>query len=237
VSVTGIGVAAYMLVAMTGNPLGELNAALKAEQAGDDRGAATLLLQAAREAPGWTLPKIELAQILLKVGQSQSARQWASDAVRIDPASPRGWHLLSLADEAQGDVPGAEAAEARAASLRPDYFEAKQHLAQLLWNEGKKEPAIQIYVQLVAAKPQDTALLALLATAEEEAGQAVAAEQALRTLTEIQPGSPAWHRRLAHLLEGEGKTADAAEELEKVARLTGDRQKTRRLRPLLPSRR
>jgi predicted Zn-dependent protease len=144
--------------------------------------------------------------------------------------------LLSQADEAVGDVAGAEAADTSAIKLRPDYFEAKQHLAQLYWNEGKKDPAIQLYVQLVAAKPQDTSLLALLATAEEEGGRVEAAEQALRTLSEIQPDAPAWHRRLARLLEGEGKTADAAEELDKLSKLSGA-QKARRLRPLPPSKR
>lgn len=231
-------VAAQLLAALlaVGNPLGELNAAVKAEQAGDDRGAATLLSQAIRESPGWTLPKIELAQILVNHAQGQQARQLSGEAVRIDPSSPRGWHVLALADEAVGDLPGAEAADTRAAALRPDYFEAKQHLAQLLWNEGKKDPAIQLYTQLVAAKPQDTSMLALLATAEEEGGHPEAAEQALRTLAEIQPEAPAWHRRLVRLLEGEGKTADAAEEAKKLEQLSGG-QKPRRLRPLLPSKR
>ncbi len=234
-SVIGLGAAVSLLLA-AGNPLAELNSAVRSEQAGDNRTAVAYLSEAIRDSPGWTLPKIELAQVLLNVGQGPQARQWANEALRIDSSSPRAWHLLSLADEAVGDVPGAEAAESSAVKLRPDYFEARQHLAQLYWNEGKKDPAIQLYVQLVAAKPQDTSLLALLATAEEEAGHVEAAEQALRTLAEIQPDAPAWHRRLARLLEGEGKTADAAEELQKLSRLSGN-QKTRRLRPLLPSKR
>jgi predicted Zn-dependent protease len=218
------------------NPLGELNAAIKAEEAGDNRMASDLLEEASREAPVWTLPKLELAQIDLKLGQAQPARQLATDAVRIDAASPRAWHLLALADDALGDAAGAENADSHAVQLRPDYLEAKQHLAQVLWNEGKKDPALEQYVQLVALNPHDTSLLALLATAEEEAGHVVAAEQALRTLAEIQPEAVAWHRRLARLLEGEGKGAEAAAELEKVTRLSGA-QKARRLRPLLPSKR
>jgi predicted Zn-dependent protease len=234
---SGIGTACLLLwAAAPPNPLADMNAGVQAEQEGDSRRAAALFVQAIRESPGWTLPRIELAQVLLKVGQAPQAQQWAGEALRLDPSSPRAWHLLSQADEAVGDVAGAEAADTSAIKLRPDYFEAKQHLAQLYWNEGKKDPAIQLYVQLVAAKPQDTSLLALLATAEEEGGRVEAAEQALRTLSEIQPDAPAWHRRLARLLEGEGKTADAAEELDKLSKLSGA-QKARRLRPLPPSKR
>jgi predicted Zn-dependent protease len=230
-------VACLLLLGAAGDPLGDLKAGLRAEQAGDDRAARGLLERAVWEAPRWPLAKIELAQVKLKLGQSLQARQLANDAVRLDGSIPRAWHMLAVADEVVGDARGAEAAETRATALRPDYFEAKQHLAQILWNEGKKESSVQLYEQLAATRPQDSSLLALLATSEEEAGHAPAAEHALRQLAGLQPEVPAWHRRLAQLLTSEGKADDAAAELRKMEKLSGSRRKTRHLRPLQPSKR
>ena len=226
-----------LLAALTGNPFGDFRAGLDAEKSGDDAGAARWLARAVAEAPGWSLPKLELAQLRLKLGQAADARRLAGDAVRVDGENPRGWHLLGLAADAVGDAAAAETAEAKALALRPGYFEARQHLAQILWNEGKRGPAIEQLVALVAARPGDVALLAQLASAEEDAGRTDAAEQALRTLVEIQPANPAWHRRLGRLLSGEGKATAASAEFARADHLAGEQRKSRHLRPLLPSKR
>ncbi len=107
----------------------------------------------------------------------------------------------------------------------------------MLWNEGKHGPAIDELLQLAGAHPGDASLLAMLAGAEEEDGRLEAAEQALRTLAEIDPKNPVWHRRLGRLLEGEGKTAAADVELARAEKLAGTRRRSRHLRPLLPSKR
>ena len=222
---------------VTGNPIGDFQAGVAAAQAGDDPGAEALLRKAEGEAPGWPLPDIELAQLALRSGRGSAAQALAKRATDLDPQKPRAWHLLSLASEAAGDLPAAEAADRQAVALRPDYQEARQHLADVLWNEGKRGPAIDLYLELTAAHPEDLALLATVATAEEADGRVAAAEQALRVLIESQPKVAAWHRRLGRLLQGEGRDAAASREFALADRLAGERRTMRRLRPLLPSRR
>ncbi len=226
-----------LVVALTGDPVGDYRAGLAAEKAGDDATAARLLGRAMAEAPAWELPPIDLAQLRLREGQAAQARELAAGAVRLDAANARGWHLLSLSAEATGDAAVAEQAERRALALRPEFPGAGRHLAQLLWNEGKHGPAIDELLQLAGAHPGDASLLAMLASAEEEDGRLDAAEQALRLLAEMEPKNPVWHRRLGRLLEGEGKTAAARVELARAEQLSGPHRASRHLRPLLPSKR
>ncbi|MHB8421091.1 MAG: tetratricopeptide repeat protein [Myxococcales bacterium] len=219
------------------NLMADFQAALSAERAGDASAASRGLEAVCAGAPTWALPRIELAQLCLSSGDAARARALADEAVRLDAESPRGWHLLALADEALSDAPGAVAADSHALALRPGYSEAEEHLARVEWNAGQHSAAIDLYLKIVAERPDDLASLATLASAEEEDGRLEAAEQALRTLVEMEPRAPAWHRRLALLFEREGKSAEAAAELGRVERLSGEKKKDRHLRPLLPSRR
>ncbi len=219
------------------NPMGDFQAARAAEQAGDAAAAGRLLEQVCLEAPSWALARIELAQVRLAQGDAAQARGLASQAVQLDATSPRGWHVLSLADEAAADLPGAIDADQHALALRPGYAEAEDHLARVEWNAGRHADAIELYLHIVEERPNEVGPLALLASAEEEDGRLEAAEQALRTLVAIEPTSAGWHRRLGRLLQQEGKERDAAQELAKADRLVGEKRQQRHLRPLLPSRR
>lgn len=226
-----------LLGVVTGDPVGDLRAGRAAALAGNDRDAEALLRRAASEAPDWPLPDLDLAELALRSGRGALARSLVQRAVRLGAAGPRAFHVLALADEAAGDLPGAEEAERRAVALRPDYPEASLHLASVLWNEGKRGPAIDLYLEQAAAHPNDLALLATVASAEEQDGRVGAAEQALRVLVQAQPKVAAWHRRLGRLLQGEGQQAAAAREFEAASRVAGERRRSRRLRPLLPSHR
>ena len=228
---------AILLARVVGDPVGDLKKAEEVRDQGDLASAERLMRQAASEAPEWPLPMIDLAELLVREGSAAEARSLAETAVRLDPDAPRAWHVASLAEDLTGALSAAEASDRRALELRPGYAEAGDHLAQLLWNEGKRQPAIELYLKLVGERPGDLPLLATLASAEEEAGATEQAEQALRTLARIEPQSPVWHRRLARLLEGEGKNREAAQELAAADRIAGTRRQERHLRPLLPSKR
>ena len=70
-----------------------------------------------------------------------------------------------------------------------------------------------------------------------DAGKPVDAEKLLRQLTADQPKNPVWHRRLARTLDGEGLKAEAADERDRAAALSGEVAPKRKLRRLPNSKR
>jgi predicted Zn-dependent protease len=226
-----------LLSLLLADPVADFNAGAAAEGRGDLAAAASLLDSAQAASPRWGLPKIELAEVLLKQGAVDRALQLLAAAQPLEPQNPRLYHLRGMASEQKGDPRAAESAERTALSLRVDYQAASETLAQALWDEGRKDESVQLWQSLAQSHPEDTAIRAALVDRLSDSGKAVEAEKELRRLAAEQPKNPIWHRRLARTLDGEGLAAEAEDERRIAAMLSGEPVAKRKLRRLPDSRR
>jgi predicted Zn-dependent protease len=226
-----------MLSLLLADPVSDFNAGTAAEGRGDLAAAASYLDRAQMSSPRWGLPKVELADVLLKQGVVDRALELLAAAEPLEPQNPRLLHLRAVGLAQKMDARGAEAAERAALALRVDYAEAEETLAQALWDQGKRDEAVQVWQALAQHHPEDTAARATLVERLLDAGKAVDAEKELRQLTADQPKNPVWHRRLARALDSQGMADEAADERKKAAELSGEPIPKRKLRRLPDSKR
>lgn len=220
------------------DPLSDFNAGVAAEAKGDGATAIVLLDRAQQTLPAWALPKLELAEVLLKEGGAPDRALGLLDAAALlEPQNPRLSHLRGLAWMEKGNAAGAEAAERTALTLRPEFPEAEGTLAQALWDQHKSDEALAHWHLLVEKQPLDTARRALFVDRLLDSGRSVDAEKELRLLAAEQPRNPVWHRRLARALAAEGLAAEAQAEQTRAAVLAGLAPPRRKLRRLPDSRR
>jgi len=220
------------------DPVGDFNSGMAAERRGDLSAAAAWLDRAQRLAPRWALPKLELAEVLLAEGGAPDrAMALLGDVQLLESQNPRFYHLRGLALMEKGNPALAEASERAALSLRPEFPEARQALGEALWAGGKRDEALQVWRELSARQPHDTALRAMLVDRLLDDGRGPEAEAELRILLVAQPKNPIWHRRLARTLDAEGRGLEAAAERDKAEALAGGPVKKRKLRRLPDSKR
>lgn len=88
-------------------------------------------------APRLTLAaRLNLAALLLRIGQLEDAEQLCGQATRVAPEIGLGWYNLGLIRRRRGDIAGALAAYRQAAELSPDHAETQQNLAVALLMGG-----------------------------------------------------------------------------------------------------
>lgn len=107
-------------------------------------------------------------------------------ALAINPNFVDAWNNLGVERQYVGDVEGAFAAFRRCLELNPEHGYAPRNEADLFLELGRASEALPIYARLSAAKPDDGTLLAMLAHAELETGNALAA----RTIVEARLALP-----------------------------------------------
>ncbi|MBI5069833.1 MAG: tetratricopeptide repeat protein [Deltaproteobacteria bacterium] len=210
---------------------GALAAAREAREAGDVPGAQALLRKAVAADPGWDLPRLDLAELLLSEGGAADAARQLLSAPGLQSASPRLPRLRGAAAEQLGDAEGAAAAYGEALSLRDD-LDLRLHRAVLLARSGAGPQAQAEAERVRSERPGDLLARSLLADLYEQAGLRAEAEAELRWLAGAAPTDPAPLRRLAAFL-ARGGDAAGAEAAESAARARNGRA-ARSLRPLLP---
>lgn len=211
---------------------GALQQAQALEAAGDDAGAAKVLARAVEGDPTWAMARLELGRVELKLGQRTAAAHAHLDIARsLAPENPRAHYLYALAADEQGARRDARQALEVALELRDDYSDARYRLAGLLFADGDFPRAVAAYHVYVTNHPEATGARLQLATALERAGQAINAEKELRALMQIPASRQLAGRRLAELLERQGRKSEAAK-----VRVAVDPPK-KSLRQLKPSRR
>lgn len=211
---------------------GALQQAQSLESAGDDAGAARVLARAVAAEPTWAMARLELGRLELKLGQHTDAALVHLDIARsLAPENPRAHYLYALAADEQGARRAARQALEVALELRDDYSDARYRLAGLLYADGDFLHAVAAYHVYVSNHPEATGARLQLATALERAGQAVDAEKELRALMQVPASRQLAGRRLAELLERQGRKSEAAK-----VRVAIDPPK-KSLRQLKPSRR
>jgi len=139
---------------------------------------------ARRQAARQAARLIEDGQRLVRQSRSAAAMTLFEQAVRLDPGNAEAHYGLGVACLACGSLPQAQASFHQAAQLRPDYTQAHFNIATVFDLQGMAGPAIDSYRAALAHTPN-------VPEAHEKLAQA--------------------RDRLAELLLGEGRLAEAAE--------------------------
>jgi DNA-binding response OmpR family regulator len=102
-------------------------------------------------------PQLERGRQLLREGKIEAAVPALEDALRADPFSVEGHHLLARALRERGDHFRAMTAYERAVELRPDLFPALRTLASLYVEKGFRRKAVEVLERALAAAPDAAA--------------------------------------------------------------------------------
>jgi predicted Zn-dependent protease len=204
--------------------------ARSARERGDAAAEQVELARAVGADPGWDLPRLDLAELILREeGNGRAALELLPGPAQR-PDNPRLPRLRGAALEQLGDDAGAAAAYAEALAVRED-GELRLRRALLLARTGASAEAIAELERLRAARPRDPLPRSHLAELYEAAGRRAEAEAELRWLGAASPADPAPLRRLARFLSRGGDAARAAA-AEQAARAL--EKPVRAMRPLMP---
>jgi tetratricopeptide (TPR) repeat protein len=215
------------------DPAPRFTEALEARETGDLERARARLEAAVAADPGWDLPRLALAELLLDDGRERSR----AEALLAAPArddNPRLHRLRGAERELAGDDAAAAEHYAAALALRHDP-ELRFRRALVLDRLGRAEEAVAELERVRAERPDDLAPLARLADLYERVGQLEDAERLLAgEANGTAPRAGAW-LRLARFYGriGQPEKARAAE----LRARELDAPPARELRPLGPSRR
>jgi tetratricopeptide (TPR) repeat protein len=125
---------------------------------GDFTGALVLLRQVVEQAPGDPYPRLELAHVALRTGQTEEAARQARRAIELAPADPDVLRagaegLLGLVDGQPELLAEARAALEQLLVVRPDDPEALQVLSRIYLGGGDARRAEEMLRRLAAAVP------------------------------------------------------------------------------------
>lgn len=112
---------------------------------------------------------------LCELGRREEARADLERALAIDPNFAEAWNNLGVERKYMGDVDGAFAAFRRCLELDEQHGYAARNEADLLLELGRAADALVTYQRLLARKPRDPTLLAMIAHAQVELGDAAGA--------------------------------------------------------------
>ena len=178
-------------------------------------------------------PRAELAALLARQDKALEAVNAAEDALKVDPRNREGNRVLgsvlaALAEQRQPLRPGDDVASypkraiAALEIARGDGtgdLTIDLTLAHLYLDQERPADAVPLLRRIVTEQPQYTDGAALLAEAQEEAGQPDAAIQTLNDLLHDQPQFFRGRVQLAELYERQHRWGDAADAWARVQAL------------------
>jgi predicted Zn-dependent protease len=209
-----------------------LGSARAARAEGDLDRARTELEEAVAAAPGWDLPRLELAEVLVLEGRDlERANALVEAPVRSD--NPRAHLLRAQLAELRGDDVAAAAAYAQALLLRPDP-EVRLRRALLLERMGREADAAAELERIRIERPGDVAARDHLAAIYEREGRLAEAEAELVAAAQVPPSRASTWQRLAAFYARNGDAVRARSAEARARDLDGRAE--RALRPLPPSR-
>lgn len=201
------------------------------EQGGDDAAAIALLEASVKSDPRWAMARVELGRLQLKQGATEAALQQLDIARSLAPENPRAHYLFALAADEAGRRNESRRALEVALALREGYADAQVRLAGVLAAEGDYRGAALTLRPYLAAHPEANGARLQYAEALDRSGDRAGAEKELRALLQVAALKVLAGRRLASLLEGQDRAAEAAKVRQAID------PPRRQLRELQPSRR
>ena len=188
---------------------------------------ATLFSHALQVAPRSDVAYCNLAGDALDNGRPAEAVDFASDAVRLNPAGIRNQMTLGGALHAFGRHDQAATAFRSAADLSHGSLESLVNLAFELGSLGKKEEALSLCRRALAGHPESAeahyCMASLLADNQQDAPALPEAAEAVR----LAPSRPASRLLFAQLLERTGRRAEAADQFAASVALAPDSSEAR----------
>jgi tetratricopeptide (TPR) repeat protein len=170
---------------------------------------------------------LNLGLLLAKQGENAEAAKYLKAATELKPsANPEAalanaWQALGRV-EASSDPQQALAAYAEAAKLSPEDPAPHLSAATLLQNQKNWDAAGKEYQAALEADPTSQDAVAGLVNADLAQKKYADAEAALRKLIASNPRNQAAHMQLGRVLSAEGKTDEAAKELQAGSQASSD---------------
>ncbi len=163
-----------------------------------------------------------LAMTYADVGDTKAAADLLKRATEKNP-SPRTLAALAAAYEQLRDYPSAAAALRKALELSPQNGEIKRGLAQNLLFAEKYDEALDLFNQLVAEEPRDAQAWMRISQIHRQKKDFAKAREASRKAVEADPNSMEVRFNEVSLLEAEGKTTEAIDQLKSLLSTTSKR--------------
>ena len=184
--------------------------------AGDLRGAAEACLRALAIAPEDLVPRLELAVVLIGLGQASEAEVLLRYVLNRDPDSPEGHGNLGIALQRQGRAADALPHFERAASLAPANVLMQNNLALAQRDAGRLEEAERLLQSARALTIDHPTTLNNLALVLADLGRAAEARAAVEPVVQRNPGFVEARCTLARTLQDLGECEAAAAEIERA---------------------
>jgi protein O-mannosyl-transferase len=168
----------------------------------------------------------------LKPGEAAAAQAEYREAIRLKPSFyPAHFNLAFLLDSVPGGRDEAMAEYERTLHLNPQYAEAHYDLGcDLLRSRGREREAVEQFRAALAVQPLYVAARCNLGNALNSLGQVSEAVTQYEEAERQAPDDPLIHLNLAVILmNGGGRTVEAAAELRQVLRLQPANATARRL--------
>jgi tetratricopeptide (TPR) repeat protein len=209
------------------DPRGALILASALRRQGDNAGALAILAPLARAFPNAALTQYELGLALAATGDSRGAEAALRRAVALNRDHAEAWRALGDLLFKQGDARGSEIAFAqhRRALVRDPRLKPA---AEAIWAGGLEEAEQRLRREL-AAHPDDTAALQMLAEVFSRQNRHAASEALLARSLALDPTLGGARFSLANALFRQQKGAEAMAHLEPLLALEADNPAYRNL--------
>jgi tetratricopeptide (TPR) repeat protein len=151
-----------------------------------------------------------------RLGHFKEAREQLERMVLIEPTNPLGRHYLARQLIRVGDMQGAEKNLLRAVALRPNFVQAREHLAWVFEVRGKLREAAKEYNLLLKLKPENKYILSRLDNIDT-AMQNPSAPQSPQAFPEYLIPQPNVHSKLANVFYEQAMYRKALDEFQIMA--------------------
>ncbi|HEV8335440.1 MAG TPA: tetratricopeptide repeat protein [Candidatus Polarisedimenticolia bacterium] len=189
---------------------------------GDVQGAIREFRRAAEEAPGFALPRINLARAHVVQGDLKTARGLLEEALRSTDEFPEAEVLLANIEREEGDPRGAERRLRRLLEREPSAL-VHRSLGLLAYEQGKRAEAAEEYRKAIAIEPDDPEGYNNLGVLLKEDGKPEEAAAQFRKALEVDPNFAGSYNNLALLAMDREDWETAGEMLRQaLARLPDD---------------
>ncbi|MFB3882472.1 MAG: tetratricopeptide repeat protein [Armatimonadota bacterium] len=218
---------------LPGNATVYYNLGANYERTGELEEARQRYLRAVELMPTAAQNQSALARVLIRLGRPRDALQYAEEAVRLEPDDARWRLLLADAEGGSGNAAAAAVQLEEAEKLAPGNLAAVRELARLYLRMKQADKAAAAAEQWVRLDPSAPEAYVVLGGSEFTRGSYAAARGAFERAVALEPGN--LHARLGIALADIrlGRSSQARQELEWLARQHPDTDQGRRASELL----
>lgn len=147
---------------------------------GDNYGALKHYRKVTEIDPGSSRAYLLQGTVYDSLTQYDQAKEMYQQVVLAEPANPLGHHFLGQSQIRSGDYEGAKVSLGKAVALRPNFIQAREHLAWVLIKLGKNDEAVRELKLLVKLDPRNQKVRSYLDNLQK-----LSAEETLKEFAQI----------------------------------------------------